>query len=200
MNEIWIKEKGSVQEAALTSLIKKYCGDSQKYCCAFYTDHFQSTGLSGQDDERISKLMADTGRLLELRIFDLESELYLFRTTTGHDFTYRIADDSTLKSNLAVQATPFLQKYESHRMEQVQLIDMDSGYKPGAEGQFDPYGARQLRTTGGGTYSLSLNGNEDAMIVISYISYDENGSATISDIRWAGYADEKEWRKNHESC
>ena len=141
MSEIWIKNRGTVSETDASALIKQYCDHAARTCCAFYTDHFQSAAVKDAQDGNLQKLLDDIPLLLEIRVFDRESELYLFRSGTGRDFSFRIADDRVLLDNLGKEGDPFLKKAESHRTEQVQMIDLDAGYKPYTEGKTDPYGS-----------------------------------------------------------
>ena len=200
MKEIWIKKRGTASEAELPALITSFCKVGEKTVCCFYTDHFQSALITTSQDPHLEALLMDAPLLLEMRLFDSVSELYLFRSAIGQPFSYRVADDRTLEENLQNEQDPFMRLTETHRMEQIQLLDLDSGYPLYKQGSVDPYGCLLLRSTGGGKYSLPLSGREDSIIVVSYIDYDDNGIATIGDSRWAGFIKETEWRKSHESC
>ncbi len=201
MDRIWIAEAGTVREEDVPALLEKYAGGGRKYCCAFYTDHFQSAVITGAGDPLAGRLLADIGQLLELRLFDEDRELLLYRSMIGRPFSFRAADDPLLISRLSGQSDPFLQKMEAHRVEQVQLIDADMAhYRPWLEKTTDAFGARLLRTTSGGTYNLPIRDGENALLTVGYIEYGPNGAASIADVRWAGFVDEGEWRTNHESC
>ena len=200
MKEIWIRESGEIQEDQVADTLKAYCGENARDCCAYYTNRFQSSRVDGSVDERLDKLLVDCSKLLEIRIFDADSELRLYRSMIGQDFSFRIADDQTLRDHLSSQSESFLQDEKAHRMEQIQVLDADTAnYPPWKNSETDAFGSRLLRTTGGGTYNLPIRDDQNAVIVISYIHYDNQGVASIADTRLAGFCNECEWRMRHEN-
>lgn len=122
------------------------------YLYAYYTDK-----LSFQTVSEIS-----FENLLELRIFNKEGEIRLFRTNIfENSFYVRYADETN--------------KTEDDYFVQKQYLDIDSTKNESGK----------VRTTGGGEYPLpiDLNGKKDAYITIyNYVKYyEKTGQAYVYD-------------------
>ncbi len=180
----WIRESGLVSLAEGQVIVNSFAKEHPacKYI-GFHTDCF-SSGYTASLKEEIRP------SLLEIRVFDSSAELRLFRTSLGNDFQYRIADDETLKANLeALNTADLFQKDPEHYRHPVrQILDIDETAPAYRNKEKDGHGCRLLRTVGGGSYALPLDGDEDTAIVIDYLSYDpETGVCSAVDDRIAGF-------------
>lgn len=161
MNALWIKENGSILEINAAELIRKYRVEG-KTCLAFFSDHFETVPPND-----VVNIMSHCEKLLELRIFDAKSELRMCRSTLGQPFFWRIADDGILKNNVQTLADPFLQNVENHFIKEIQYLEGTEKGRAAAQ--------------------LSLQAEENAVEVIVYIRYDENGVAAPADYRLVGF-------------
>ena len=163
MNKDW-KQGGTCTETELQNII---CGYKYSYYTAWQTDRF----LAGKDDpDSLGRI--EWNKLLEIRLFTENDELLARRTMIGaaNPFQWRIASEDGLDPD------EYIVRY--------QTLDIDTDHIEDGE-----YGNLRLLTTGGGTYELPINRNENSVKVISYICYDdENGMAGIYDNRLAGFA------------
>ena len=167
MKKPWIKESGKADEAELLRHISQYIAAGDAITLEGYTDHFESV-RSVQGAEWIKPLTY----LLELRIFRKDSELWAHRTMVGKDFSWRIADDVWLKQQVSAEKIPFFANSDNYRFENNQILDIDSKVSQGGH----------LRTTGGCWYSLPIT-DENRVTVVSYIGYQEDGTARVEDFR-----------------
>ncbi len=85
-------------------------------------------------------------KVLEIRAFDQDKELKLFRSDIGREFAYRKVCDSEYA--------------EDHRFTEVQILDIDE--KAGR----DENGF--VRATGGGRYHLPLDNTKNACVEVCY--------------------------------
>ncbi len=135
---------------------------------------------------RMSEQVLDTidpAALLELRLFDETHELWVHRSNTGSDYTYRMADDDYLKKQISGLSPSFFQDVSHYREEITQKIDMNAAVLPDTK-PLDGY--RTFYTTGGGLCTLPI-GKENAVTLVSYYSYDGDGRAHTSDFRVSGF-------------
>lgn len=97
---------------------------------------------------------------IDIRIFDKNSEMHIFRTSIGADFREYESDDS------------------GEYIEERQYLDIDTKRSQKTEGNI-------AVATGGGTYSLPIKKYNDSRILIhNYIDYeDETGRAFIKNWR-----------------
>ena len=180
----WISSSGTVALSEARGIAAAYAGDhaNSRYL-AFHTDHF-SAGYA----KDVSAELSST--LLEMRIFDTSSELYLRRSTLSADFQYRIADDGALAENIAAlhSADAFLADPEHYRKVSLQVLDIDATYPSWISGEKNDHDCRLIRTVGGGYYALPLDGDDDVVRVVNYLCYDpDTGVGRAADFRVAGF-------------
>ena len=178
----WIKECGTSDLEGAHALVSAFlkAHPSSRYIC-FHTDRF-SAGADAAKDLLES--------LLEMRVFDSNAELRLFRTSTGAEFQYRGADDESLKANLKLLETTdsFLKDPAHYRHPVYQVMDIDTTAPAYRKSERNDNGCRILRTIGGGNYALPLKGDENTGIVINYLCYDpKTGVCRTADSRMAGF-------------
>lgn len=176
MTDVWIRENGKCSEADAVKYIKEKSGEFSKFV-ALCTDRMAAADISAIDE-----VLSDAAHLLDLRMFCEDSELHLFRSMMGHDFTYRLADDRIIKEKVKDEGD-FFSTPESYVLEVKQKLDIDTKNPPKTESR---YGGKTLRTTGGGVYELPIN-DENAVILVNYIRYDENGIGNAVDFRIKGF-------------
>lgn len=160
---MWIKETGAVQEEELYSeLQRKLRKDSLFLACGtnfFLAGHAVPEELAGVNVEK----------LLELRIFSDEEEVYYSRSCIGEAFQWRFASEKGLP-----------QKYY---ITQYQTIDINRDKVKQENDPADQYGNRIFYTTVGGEYVLPIDGEADSSEVVCYLAYDKNGMAKVADYR-----------------
>lgn len=174
MEKPWITERGSFSEEVTASYLKNHARE-YGYFIMFLTDGMRS-GKAAQ----IESCFVDLPYVLELRLFDEKHEFWLSRSMLGQSFSWRIADDGILNAELQKHGcTGYFADPAKFRYEQLQKLDI-ADYP---EGQPFLSGNRLIRTTGGGIYELPIK-TEDAVLLVSYISYDDqNGCAKRVDFR-----------------
>lgn len=169
----WVKASGSVPEGRLFEAVEQYLasrpdGGSDCRCIAFFTDRF--AGARGSQACR--ELLKDARKLLELRLFDAESELWCHRSLLGREFAYRRADDAGVDERCLLRC--------------VQALDVAEELGTGERG------CVRVRGTAGSRFELPMDGGDRCVRVVSYIDYDErSGSARVVDYRIAGFAAEE---------
>lgn len=163
MNEFWVKDGGTIPESQAAELIRAY-SSAGRVCLAFFSDHFESV-----QPEQVQERLTDCTNLLQLRIFDRQSELWMHRSTLGesHPFHWRIADDTVLSSRVQNLEDDFLQNAEHHMIREIQYLE-ETGRDRAAE-------------------CLPLQSGETAVQVIVYVRYDERGIAIPADYRLSGF-------------
>lgn len=119
------------------------------------------------------KVLKETTRLLDLRVFNKDKEIHLFRTSITKPFTGRDTSD---------------QKYEGY-FDEVQVLDIDTDI---SKTTFPEKG--EIQTVTSGTYKLPQSavegiGLENAGIRIRhYINrYEDTGRAYETDFRCVGF-------------
>lgn len=167
----WILKCGEADETVLLQLIAGYLEGGRAVLLAGCTDRYVA-GVA----ENGSRPDFNPARLLELRLFREDSELWAHRSAVGSPFSWRIADDNALKDNVKDLTPGFFASADNYRVERVQRLDAD----PSASG------AGSLMTLGGGRYSLPVT-DEDTIRVVTYLDYDENGIARAVDVRMKGF-------------
>ena len=103
-------------------------------------------------------------KILEIRVFDLDKEYKLFRTSVGRPFIDRLLEDD-----------PEMDHYD-----EVQYLDIDDSVRP-ADGK--------VRSTGGGEYNLPMDETKNAKVRIRYYldKYSSTGQVRIKDWRVVGF-------------
>ncbi len=163
----WILKSGTCDEHALQNQITEYVQKQPAMMLAGCTDCFISgEAFSGQWPE------IDFPHLLELRVFRADNELWAHRSCIGMPFSFRIADEATLKANIQNESSTFLSSPEHYRLERIHRLDMDESASSGG----------RIHSLGGGYYSLSIT-DENTVRVVVYLEYDKNGIAHSTDVR-----------------
>ncbi|MBR6769764.1 MAG: hypothetical protein IKM28_00700 [Lachnospiraceae bacterium] len=123
-----------------------------------------------------NRLEGKEDKLLEVRVFDTQQEVKLFRTSMGREKAFRlrhiIDDEANTKES----------------MDEVQILDIDMKK---SKVLFEQSG--EVYTTGGGRYYLPLKSMENAKIKIRHYldRYEASGQARISDWRLVDFEGEK---------
>lgn len=107
--------------------------------------------------------------LLELRVFDGNQELRIFRESIGDSLRVRLTDDSSLSSADYFDETMLLNINRTIEAESVENGTMFS-------------------SVSGGKYVLPADADCDVVKVRNYVIYDETGTAQAVDFRITGFA------------
>lgn len=159
----FISEKGKVQENELCSLVKKYSSDNS-YMLYVYTTKFGC--------EKVGQLN-DIEHLLELRVFDENSELKAVRSQIGKPFHYRYIDDNAFKEKLKSIEDEFDGSFKNRTLEDEQYLDVNKRKTDGID----------YVSIGGGHYTMPAEKLEKVKI-LNYLYIDENsGILKIADFR-----------------
>lgn len=153
----FIRESCKIAENELREASEKYNGTVY----ALYTDKLLC-----------SEKLEDTKYLLEVRIFDENSEALFTRSSINEDFSFRLIDDDYFRESLAGEADDFLKNFDNRVTDDVQYLDIDEKKSIG----------KNYVSTGGGEYILPIE-NARKIHIRNYIDYDENGIAYFSDFR-----------------
>ncbi len=157
----YITDYGKVSPDEIIALAEKYLsGDCIVY--AVYSDRF----FCGNSIE------GDISHLMELRIFNENSELKICRYDLSSDFHWRYIDDSRFIDTISKETDGFLRDFNNRTFDEISFLDIDSKKSSG----------KDYVTTGGGKYSLPV-ANAERIKTRSYIDYDENGILSINDFR-----------------
>jgi hypothetical protein len=176
MMDLWIKAAGTATERQLGELLEPYT-DKAMYCVAYFSGRF----FAARGDS-LPHVLRDASELLELRVFDSTHELWAHRSTLGTPFSWRVADDETLRQNAAEQPDAFLRAAAHHYLDGRQFLDISEA------GAVNAYGSRELRTTVGGRYALPIEEGQNAALTRSYLRYDaQTGAAAAVDWRMVGF-------------
>lgn len=130
---------------------------------AMFTDRFVGGRISS-DGRLTAEITCKYDNLLDLRVFNKDKELHIYRGSIGDKLKFRLACDENLDLEYF---------FDEH-----QLLDIDTiATKINKNGM--------LVSTRGGEYRLPLSSAEDDAVVIrNYLSYDvETGRAQIIDFR-----------------
>lgn len=176
----WIKNSDNCLENELGSLLEEYMTDDY-LVIAFFTDRFQA-----HRGDHLNSVLASTQKLLELRVFNENCELWLHRSCCGKPFSWRLASEAGCDP-----------QHDYFRT--VQALDIDESYAAYQCGETDGYGSLKLRSTVQGYYVLPLCKGDECVKVINYVRYDDaTGVAEAADYRLAGFAsmiDGADWKK-----
>lgn len=173
MREYWIKAHGCCGEAELAQTVAAQA-PAGGTAIALYTDRFAA-------GESLAGLCPT--KLLELRVFTPQAELWLHRTTLGRDFYWRVADDTALAANLPAGET-----VEEYCYDETQLLDINTER---SFAQRNEAGNPVLLTTVGGTYALPIAQRDTAVQVRNYLRYDSvSGTAAVADSRYCSFGKE----------
>lgn len=175
----WIKNCGNCSENALGSLMEEYMKGGF-LVTAFFTDHFL-----GCRAEYLHSVLDSARKLLELRVFNENCELWLHRSCCERPFSWRLADETGCEGHDFFRT--------------VQALDIDETYDAYQRCETDGYGCLKLRSTVQGYYTLPLCEGDECVKIINYVRYDANGVAEAADYRLAGFAsmkDGSDWKKD----
>ena len=177
MKDVWVKDSGIKKETEAAAFIEQNAAGYEMFI-ALCTDRMVCAKA-----EHIKTVTDDIAHLLDLRLFNSDSELHMVRTMMGADFTWRIADDRIIAENVKDKGD-FFNNPENYMLPVTQKLDIDGNRTPEQNSKF---GGRMLRTTGGGIYELPVEKDTDAVELVNYIRYDDNGTANIVDFRIKGF-------------
>lgn len=168
----WIREEEwgeELPEKGLLALLDRV--NPEDRALAFFVHCFRAVRA-----DRLQQLLSEetVENLLELRLFSAERELWAHRSALGEHFSWRIASETGLTA--------------SDFFETRQTLDIDTKHAPEGEGL---YGARPLRTTGGGEYALPIGEDDGCVVLVNYVAYDEDGCAFAADWRVKGFEAQK---------
>lgn len=145
-------------------------GELKNVCTRIKADYMLLMYTSGMVKCVPAAEITDIPHLLEARLFSVNAELKIMRSSIDRDFSWRIIDDNAFKAKC--DNSSFDRIYENCTLEEIHYLDIDSTKKSD-----DP---TVYTATGGGKYTLPEGGLERVMIR-DYICYDDNGIANIAD-------------------
>ena len=158
-------------------------GFSSGYLYVVWTDRQPQIEKWTLNEEKQSRMAKHMDKVLEIRLFDKDSEFRIFRTALGKAFYERLISDEGRdvieeRQYLDIDSAKSVVETEEH-----QYLDIDS-----ATGAVEK-GITHVTATGGGRYDLPFVCGADQRIIIkNYISYhEETGQAYVSDFRLAGF-------------
>lgn len=130
---------------------------------AMFTDSFVGGWLNDEGKLANGK-QYNYDKLLDMRVFNDNTELHIYRGSIGDKLKCRLACDD----NLAPE----------YYFDEQQLLDIDANATANSK-------SGMIVSTRGGEYRLPISSdNEDAVVLRNYISYDdETGRAQITDFR-----------------
>ena len=157
-----------MEEIKMADFVKKIPDIFNGYVAAQLTDEY----VLGSWQNKRSELCNNESKVLEIRVFDANCEYRLFRGNIGKAFIYREINDKNEGKE------PYKDYWDED-----QYLDIDTA---ASSESFIENG--EVRTTGGGRYSLPLVDMTDAMVTVRYYfgCYD-SGQAKISDWRLVGF-------------
>lgn len=155
---------------------------TEGYVFAMLTDEIVWKHWPVSQEEQ-KELRQKEEKLLDIRIFNKEKELRMFRGDIGRKFYGRMLEDT----DKALQ--------EQEYFDEEQYLDIDDQRSPELFAR-----EKKVRATGGGCYELPLSGFADAKVKIrNYLGYyEESGQAYVRDWRLMEVFQEK--RGKYESC
>lgn len=181
----WKDNNGICKETEITEkIISLKTDDYGSRVCfvAFLTDKFlagkaEAVNLSDVNIES----WIDIEKLLEIRIFGEKAEWMARRSMAnrGELFQWRLASEDGMEEDEFCIRSQTLDIDDSGKVQEQESAVYLSG------------GNHKLMTTGGGKYHLPIKEGENAIKVVSYIEYDEDGMAYVYDNRLAGFCQEK---------
>ena len=175
--EVWVQNYGICTEDMVENIVKEFIDDSYTVL-AYYADHFQ-----GAKGIHLPELLLGVDKLLEMRIFSLDRELWIHRSLLNSPFGWRIADDDTLQTKVQELEEEYLRKPEMHKYSSVQILDIDRSYNRYKDGETDQFGSIFVQSTVKGHYSLPISLDDNYIRLNHYVRYDENGVANVVDYR-----------------
>ncbi|MDD4774344.1 MAG: CRISPR-associated protein Csx19 [Eubacteriales bacterium] len=176
MHKKWIKNRAVIPES---EIVRNALQFADGMYMAIYTDRVVCGRIT---DGKAEPGIADAERLLELRMFDRDSEFRAYRDTVGKVFNCRTADDRFFKENL--DGSGFDGIFENRIYDEIHYLDIDETKTADAGEGFMAYTA-----TGGGQYKLPVRARR--IKLRSYIDYaPDTGNLQIADWRIVGFLPE----------
>ena len=172
MERIWIIESGETEEKDLAEIVKKYISENRFYV-AYACDAFYSGICKGMEN-----IVKDHANLLELRIFDKDTEFMARRSMIGNKFVWRYIDDRELNKRFAETKDELRPPVpEMLFTDEEQTIDINT------EKSIERSGETDVISTTGGRFTLPIKNKEGSVKTRVYYSYDKDGMATAEDYR-----------------
>ena len=162
----YIYERGRANEADVRSVAEKYF-NSGSSVYAVHTDHLYCG----------NELLIDEKHLIELRIFDEDSELKISRLNINSEFSWRYISDTEFRKRLESEEDEFLREFENRVYNEAHYLDINENYTHGTN----------YTTTGGGKYTLPVE-NAEKVRLRNYLEYDNDGLLNITDFRIIGFS------------
>lgn len=156
---------GTANEADIRSIAEEYL-HSGCNVYALHTDHFYCG----------TELLIDEKHLIELRIFDEDSELKITRLNIGAEFSWRYISDTEFQKRIESENDEFLREFSNRVYDESHFLDIDANYTNGTS----------YTATGGGKYTLPVE-NAEKVRIRNYLEYDDDGILYIADFRIAGF-------------
>lgn len=167
----WVKDSGICDEKSVCEKISSMFSNDY-IVLAFFSDCFRSC-----KGARLKELLKDTANLLEVRAFDAGRELWLYRSSLGAPFAWRLADE-----NECEQGADFFVTW--------QMLDIDTSAAAYKNNEQNGYGCLKIRSTVKGEYALPIQQADRFVKIINYVRYDGNGIAGVADYRIVGFEKE----------
>ena len=122
-------------------------------------------------------------KLLEVRVFNKDMDLKLFRSDISKEFTCRLIND---KTGEYYAETDKILDYSDYS-DEYQYLDIDT-----QESKNSFKKNKMVRTTGGGIYRLPMNTMDDVMVQIRmyFDKYTQTGQARVFDWRVVDFVEE----------
>ncbi len=152
----------TIEKYKKDQLVEAIRDTNASYIMPFYTD--KKLGIWPLDKFDVDAI--DINHLLEVRVFNKESETRIWRNSISEDFKVRTLDESDPRDTI----------------EETQFLDIDTTK---TRQDADQYGTIEVVSTGGGKYRLPAElYDDDAKLKIkNYIQYTDEGIAKIVDYR-----------------
>ncbi len=188
MKELWIEKSGLCSEDEIVGLLSAEAAPNSFYLAGL-TDQYVSGYAKIEEFERL-----ELWKLLDIRVFSEERELFATRSMLGQEFAYRIASDEALQKNYNERlkedlgVVPLPETPEANYLIRYQYIDINELM---SQEEADEQGSRPLMTTVGGSYRLPITKGINMVKLMTYLTYDENGMAKITDNRLCGFVKEE---------
>lgn len=185
MERIWISGQGKCKEEDMPELLRVQFLSGRLFV-AYFSDGFMSGKV-----ERHSVEELNVHALLELRIFDQDTEFLARRSSLSAPFNWRAADDQYMCRNFERLAEdpdsglPF--SVDMLYSDRTQILDIN---EQAAQEISDDSGnvlGSELMTTVGGRYFLPVMTGATRVLTKTYYYYDAEGMARAEDFRLCGF-------------
>lgn len=155
----FIAEHGTAAENEISERLSSLIDGGDYFAYCQYTTEISCDKYDGK--------INDTEHLLEIRLFDLTSEIRAVRSSIGKPFIWRKIDDDKFKEALTASGKSF----EDMTYSEKQYLDIAKS------------SGKNYRFIGGGSYTLPIE-NAEKIEITHYGFYDdENGLFTLADFR-----------------